>query len=184
MKRVLFVTMPLALALALVVAGVAALVGIPVAARRALDRYIQWIEPTAVSEAMVRAGRPWNLDPAWRYPVLGDSLVFRTDHTYEPANTPTLVPAGYGTITYTVPIMPAGEPVALPFPPEEVWCVALHKRSAAADSAGPERVLLIARHHEEPHLTEWVVHQGPAAPFSDDVMRSLSALSCEKALDR
>jgi hypothetical protein len=181
-KRALFVAIPLMVALASIVTVSTAILSFPAGAQQALDAYLQYARAAAPpgerqtlrADLIVRASRPWALGPELGLPAFGDSWYFHADDRYsEP--TPPATPFWQKYFAYSSESDPLDDRLALPFPPEEVWCVLLKGQPR-------DRVVLVARHHREPYYTEWITHQGPGEPFDQPVLETLSALGCDLAI--
>jgi len=174
MKRAMFITIPLLVALALVVSVTAAVLGFPVAAQQELDSYLQHIEPSAKVDVIARAARTWNFGQESNYPAFGDNWFFRTDARYTAATKVLETPVWQKHFYYNSKT-PLNGRTLLPFPPQELWCVLLNGENK-------DRVLFLAEYHQEPYYTEWVIHQGPQEPFSPELLDTLSAIGCDLEL--
>jgi hypothetical protein len=177
-KRALFIVIPVLVALASVVAVTAATLAFPTAAQSVLDEYLHFIStsspPTHLIgvKTRVRANRPWNLNQDLDYPVFGTSWHYQTDQRLD------WQPLALETAEWQLTVVQEGDArlapdrrLPLPFPPQELWCVLL-------ESGSRDQVIFLARHHREPYYTEWVVHQGPKAPFSQSLLDTLSDIGC------
>jgi hypothetical protein len=179
MKRALFVAIPLMVALASIVTVSTAMLSFPAGAQQALEAYLRYVEAdglpdqrqTLQPELIVRASRPWELNPGLGYPVFGDTWYFHTDRHLSDPTRPPATPFWRKHFPYSAETDPLDDQSALPFPPQEVWCVLLEGQPG-------ERVVFVARHHREPYYTEWVTHQGPVAPFSQAFLETLSVVGC------
>lgn len=180
MKRALFVAIPLMVALASIVTVSAAMLSFPAGARQALEAYLRHPPAGGLSaqritlqpDLIVRASRPWELRSQLGYPAFGDTWYFDIDHRLGESTRPAATPFWQKYLPYSSETAPASDQPALPFPPEEVWCVLLGGEPT-------DRVVFVARHHREPYYTEWITHQGPAAPFSKGFLETLSAVGCD-----
>ena len=175
MKRALFLSLPLIVALIAVIAVAAAALAFPAAAKDELDAFLDHVASSShpgVGRAEVitldRARRPWNLSSEQNYPVFGTSPFYETDRQIDWPTVVLQTPVWSDEIVTT---SGASQP-ALPFPPTELWCVLM---------AGEphDQVIFLARHHREPYYTDWVIHEGPHAPFSESVLDTLSAVGCD-----
>ncbi len=179
MKRALFVTIPLVVALASIVTVSTAMLSFPAGAQQALHAYLQHVQTagapgerqTLRPDLIVRASRPWELGPELGLPTFGDSGYFRADGRHARPTQPPPTPFWQRYATYSTESDPLDDRPALPFPPEEVWCVLLKGQPRG-------RAVLVARHHREPYYTEWIVHQGPRIPLGQPFLETLSALGC------
>ena len=170
MKRAIFIAIPLLITLALAISVTAAVFSFPLAAQQTLDLYFTYNRLGTVQE-IARSARPWYFSSRPDYPTYGDSWCFETD-----------LRVSLPTKTYTTPVWQkyfnhnsettSSGLTALPYPPEEVWCV-------LADLGERDQVLFVARHHVEPYQTDWVIHEGPQAPFSQAFLDSLNEFGCE-----
>jgi hypothetical protein len=174
MKRFMFLGIPLLVGLGTVVAIATAALAFPTAAQDELDIYLDHLisnSPAGTRQAEIvtldRARRPWNLTADRTFPVFGAARYYQTDSRYD-----------WPTVALETPIWSehvvtssGGNSPALPFPPEEVWCALLADESQ-------EQVIFVARHHREPYFTEWVIHQGPRAPFPESLLSTLVEVDC------
>jgi hypothetical protein len=64
------------------------------------------------------------------------------------------------------------EGLALPMPPRTVYCVLVTKGQRHS-------VLFVSYFSDNLWRDDWVVHQGPAQPFSTDTVAALSVLGCD-----
>lgn len=103
-----------------------------------------------------RARQPWHLARDLRWPVLGDSVYFQTDHP----------------LTWNR----SDGPSPLPFPPKEVWCALLESGDRTAEE--PSQSVVLVGLHMDMYSGDWVIHQAPSEPFST-VGDILSVLGCE-----
>ena len=184
MKRILFIAIPLLVALALLVTMVAAVSGFPVAAQNELDNYLRFLNrPAGQDEApayetvrMVRASRPWHLRSDLPYPTLGDSTVFQTDLRYS-SPTPVLqTPVWNQYFFHNNDSRQIDDRLALPYPPRDLWCILLSDGTR-------DQIAFLALYHEEPYQTDWVVHQGPFNPFDRSFRATLADLGCDLGLE-
>ncbi|MBN1316461.1 MAG: hypothetical protein JXA42_13380 [Anaerolineales bacterium] len=170
MKRALFFSIPLLVALFMVITVMKTVNAFPLAAKQELEKYIQHIEPSARPERIVRASRPWNFKSS-NLPTYGDNWYFDTDHGYDTPTETVDVMSWQQPLTVTWRTESGGAGIQLSYPAQQLWCVALHSNET-------DRVLLLALHHEEPHGSNWVIHQGPEAPFSGDFENMIDQVGC------
>lgn len=178
MKRALFLAVPVLVLAAAIVAIASAMLSFPAGAQQTLDSYLHYSRVGAPPDerqafdvsAIARASRPWALNRELSYITVGDNSYFRTDRTFS-VRTPAATPVSGNYLLYS----DAGtqdQGAELPLPPEEAWCAILEGEHTS-------RVILIARHHQEPYITEWIIHQGPLEPFSQQTLNTLLVLGCD-----
>jgi hypothetical protein len=175
-KRYLFLGIPILFGLGALVTVVTATMAFPTAAQEAVDRYLVHLDSQSSvgaerTELIIidRARRPWNLCADYdNYPIFAADKYYQGDLHYDQ---PTIA---LETALWSDKIVTssADDDPALLFPPEELWC-------GLVSTDGHERVIWIARHHREPYYTEWVIHQGPYAPFPESLHATLVAVNCE-----
>ena len=100
-------------------------------------------------QALVEASRPWNFTAAMGNPVRNEW------------------PWGIDE---------------LPFPPTSLRCVLLEKegKSASAVKREPERrVIYVGYHDDTLWRAGWLVHEGPQAPFTPELVTDLATIGCD-----
>jgi hypothetical protein len=137
--------------------------GLPQGVQTRLDQYLAspFAKGTMTLRLAERARRPWNLTQAMGFAVLGDSVYFQTD----------------SSLTWEQ----GGGPSPLPFPPKELWC-ALLEAGDEGEGDGTQTVVFIGLHMDM-YNGDWIVHQGPEAPFSPEFLGVLSSIGCMPELD-
>lgn len=171
MKRGVFIAIPLLIALGMTIVVAGAVSSFPTAAKIELDKYIRNVEPSAQAGQVVRASRPWEFTGS-TLPTFGDGWNFETDHEFVTQTETVDVMSWQSPLTSSFKIDFSGRGIQLAYPAKQVWCVALH-------SPQTDRVLLLALHHQEPYETNWVIHQGPAAPYPIDFKNMLEQVGCD-----
>ncbi len=66
-----------------------------------------------------------------------------------------------------------GRPI--PYPPTEVWCVLLQRRTTEGDTFH----FIFANLHEDMYNAEWIIHVGEQAPFSPTFLERVASLNCD-----
>ena len=120
-----------------------------------LNNYMAWSglrRETIKVQAVVEADRPWNFTAAMGEPV-GNDWPWGIDR--------------------------------LPFPPTAVRCVLLEKESKSAlDVEGePQRQVIYVGYYDDTlWRAGWLVHEGPQAPFTPELVTDLAAIGCDLGL--
>ncbi len=69
----------------------------------------------------------------------------------------------------------AASGLPVPYSITDVWCTLVQQRQAGSPDV--RRVVFVA-FHEEMYQGRWIVHEGPAQPFSAAVAQSLENMGC------
>ena len=168
MKRIVRTALVLLMPIAAfaVIAVVTSPRGFPAPAQAALDAYLQFqrstsAQPLARQAPMYHAGqavqatRPQGFTPQMSSASFGTGSYFQT--TYNPAS--------------------PGDGRALPFPPEDLWCLIV----AADDGSAPQ--LVFVGLHGDMYRAEWVVHEPARDPSGQTVAADLSSVGCDLKQD-
>ena len=159
MKRIVRTALVLLMPIAafLVIAVVTSPRGFPAQAQAVLDEYRQFERspsalPLAIRET-VQAARPQDFTPGMSSGSFGfGSSYFQT--TYNPAS-------------------PGTGGRALPFPPEDLWCLLL------AEDGGSAPQLVFVGLHGDMYRAEWVVHEPAHGSAGQAVAADLSSVGCD-----
>lgn len=184
MKRALFIAMPLLIALAWLVTMVLAVNSLPLAAQNALEDYVRFLNSSLNQDdsaryeiqTMARANQPWNLCSKLNCPTLGDSVVFQTDQRYSTPTPQPQTPVWNRYFDHNSSIPQADDRLPLPFPPQDVWCILLSDGTR-------DQLAFLALHNQEPHNTDWIIHQNPLGPLDESSLALLSDLGCSLGLE-
>jgi hypothetical protein len=161
MKRAVLLGVPLlllAILLLAVVAEVPTRRGLPAGVQASLDAYLTYASNLADVRVLrvAQAARPWKLQKAVGA-VFGYSAFYETDTG--PGGTP-----GSGTRP-------------LPYPPQELWCVLLHRKEHSTGQTW-RPVVLIGR-HADIYNADWVVHEETRELSIPALVDRLSQLGCD-----
>ena len=145
--------------------------GLPAQAQVSLRYYLQ-ANPAVQGyqvQQVDKAQRPWQLMPAVSGPIFGDDSYFRTTQIQ-------LSAAPLRSLVDTRPNSPEGVTGdffrALPYPPRELWCVALGGAMAATT-----RVVYVAL-HEDLYVARWYVHDPPPGITGDELRAEIEMFGC------
>jgi hypothetical protein len=148
-----------------------------------LNRYLQYKNANASWEYevlfTVEAGSPWNVNTEMSSLSFGESMHYQTDLGYGDDSSDPDTPS-------TVLEAPRnGHLMALPFPPEEVWCVLLGRE----DNLEPHQLtdeaveLILVALHQDLYNADYIIHEiagGSDAKRFSEVVR---AIDCEMNFD-
>jgi hypothetical protein len=158
MKRIVRAAVVLLMPIAafVVIAVVTSPRGLPAQAQAALDEYQQFqrslsAQPVAVRQA-VEAARPQDFSPQLSGGSFSSSVYFRTTYNY----------TSRGDYLR-----------ALPFPPEDLWCLLL------AESDGSVSQVVFVGLHGDMYKAEWVVHEPAQGSSRQTVAANLSSVGCD-----
>jgi hypothetical protein len=152
---------------------------LPPDGRVAIDEYVRFERSLGVDMTVTRivhATKPWLFTAAASAETFGDSPYYCTRRSYSPA------------LATTEPGPPGSIPVArsssrrdcaaraVPYPPKEVWCVALR-----SDEQPPK--LIFAALHFDLYNADWIVHEPAASPGTAALASTLREIGCDLKLD-
>jgi hypothetical protein len=115
---------------------------------------------------MVRAGRPWNLQPEMSAATFGSSARYRVIRDAAGLSRPVVLPS---TGTPASELYQSDSRMPLPYPPEDVWCVQL------AQAATTRPAVVFVAYHQDLYNGAWVVHE----PVTATLAESLVWLGCD-----
>jgi len=145
-----------------------------------LDAYVALKNKAASSAVEVQqvpyASQPWNFTAAMATAAYGDSILFPAGIHQAKAITDTI-------LSWQAPAsetLTSWSGVPLIYPPDDLFCVLLHKRNAANVQAGerPLAVLYLALHRDL-YNAEWVLHESPEPIPSPALAGALRAVGCK-----
>jgi hypothetical protein len=169
MSRITRLARQIVISLVVATALLLALLALPQTANRAespvwredLDTYLAFKTNSGAGPvsilAISQAAQPWDFD----YRL--SPAAFDSYKSYA---------VSYG---YTAP--PVAEHAAMMHPPSEVYCVLLQKSAAPEGPATRESVLVAG--YDSLYSTEWIIHEGPPAPFPAPYRAALAAIGCK-----
>lgn len=168
MKRVLFLTLPLVLLVALgavVLAQLPAEPGLPADMQALLDQYLAYTyrPGTVIVQAVDQANKPSNLGRELGYEVFGASVIYQTD--------------------LGIPGYEKGGARPLPYPPEQVWCVLLERDGTYGPRLEKRYDAVFVALHMDIHHADLMVHKGPERLSSDEIEPFLSEFGCTVRLE-
>ena len=176
MNRATIIVFALCLLAAIVTIGVLLVRAqdLPSEAQDALNQYIQHrysLSQPATVQRLVRSSLPGNFSAAMSRATFGDSVFFGTTYNYkvQPVNLP-----GFPTITLTDDWRSAGGSHPVPFPPIDVWCVALK------ETEQPAPAVVYVAEHLDLYSADWLVHE-PAGE-SKEIADALTKIGCDLKL--
>jgi len=76
--------------------------------------------------------------------------------------------------------------VQMPFPPTELRCALLERRSRSAAGVMGEakrQVIYVGYHSDELWRSGWLVHEGPQESFAAQLLSDLDAIGCDLDLE-
>lgn len=145
----------------------------PADAQAAFDQYIEYRYPLShppTIQRIVRSSLPWNFTAALSSATFGDSVYYRTTHSYQ-AQTGINLP-GFPTVTPGASSwLSGGGSRPVPFPPTDVWCILLKD----ADNSSPQVVYVAI--HQDLYNADWLVHE--SAGDSKETTDALSKIGCD-----
>jgi hypothetical protein len=157
-----------------IVVGVGAMAtrGMPDAAHAALSRYLayRYISPSPSIRTVSQATRPWLFKPQESSATYGDSVHYHVTHNLRVV----------ATKQVSLSPSPGASPdiyrgndglAALPYPPEDIWCVLLE-----AGDQGPDVVLVAL--HMSLYSADWIVHEVPPAWSAADRGDLIADMGC------
>ncbi|MGD8625260.1 MAG: hypothetical protein PVF47_08420 [Anaerolineae bacterium] len=161
MKRATLLVVPLLLLVVLLLAVVAEVPtrrGLPAGVQSSLNAYLIYVATRADVEVVrvERATRPWKLETSIGA-IFGYSAFYQTD--IGPGGTP-----GSGTRP-------------LPYPPQELWCVLLHRKENRTGRTW--RPVILIGQHADIYNADWVVHELPREISIPALVDRLSQLGCD-----
>lgn len=164
---------------------------LPDEAQAALNGYIRYrqpaLSPQTFSIAQIAfAGNPSNFSAEMSGASFGGREFFRTTYSYraeEAANysyAPT-VPSHMDTVplsdTLKFNYSPPNGSHPIPFPPAEVWCVALNEQG------GSTSIVFVAL-HQDLYNADWLVHESSTYANTGELNKRLSDIGCDLRLAR
>jgi hypothetical protein len=176
MKRKAVIALAVLVPVSVIIFGIAVILigtrGMPEVAQGALARYLafRYLSPAPSIRQERQATRPWLFKPEQSSASYSHSVYYRTTHNY----------GGTGIKQISLSPSPPASPGiyrgsdglrALPYPPEEIWCVLLEPREEEA------QVVLVALHMDL-YKADWVVHELPPAWSAAERGAVLSDLGC------
>ena len=119
------------------------------------------------------ASRPDLFEPAFSSASVGDSLYFVTSRSFTPVVPPdprrAITPEAVGGYGHT-----GGR--ALPYPPQEVWCLTLVREGQAVPA------LAFAALHQDMYNAQWIIHEAAGDAATVALQKHLGALGCDLGL--
>ncbi len=128
-----------------------------------LNRYVEHQRVDAgrvwMLKKAVHAHSPYNFYAGLSGSVWGEGFYFQLDHPYSGLN--------------------SSRP--LPYPPDDLWCALLEKKSGATPAVRERKTVFIAL-HQDLYMAEWVVHEIGDDPHAPEFPEILSGLGCTNLL--
>ncbi len=175
MKRLLAATVVVLMPIVIVAAAILYITsrGLPSDARAALEGYLIYRydqESKPLVQQSTLATKPWLLTSQMSGPTFGGGAFFNTSVVYSAAatggaNWPSTPVASQGYYSSV------GSLRALPYPPEEVWCVLLD-----VQDQGQTPILVAA--HMDLYNARWIVHEMPTLSTPKEVNALLDEIGC------
>jgi len=122
------------------------------------DQYLYFKNSTSSQnyyvKKTVKAIRPWNFTPEMSLISIGKSAYYQTDFSYKEE------PSDYD-LRSSVPAESHNDNLnPLPYPPEELWCIALQQEKSSESSNSPEEItFVIVALHQDLYNADIVIHE-------------------------